>query len=909
MASLSPDDGSLSGQSRKERRRQMNEERKLNMQNDILESMYGVGMYAKRDKASRNRGNKGSTKLKHRKQHTKSNSYEKNVHGETQKKEKKELNPQSSLSVSANNRFAAFFNMGSGSDDEEDEKDEKAEEKNSQDQGEETKSSSKTEERLPMIEECEGFLLGECTNENCPKWHNFAKLNAADNNEILQRRVRQMHKLITAATACDMEMVVSEGLDMMFIMDCTFSMGSWLRAATEEINAIIDKIITTHRGVNIRVAFVGYQDHPTKNRFFIYPFTQNVSSVRKYISERTVGPGTDFPEDVAGALNQALKQDWRQSSRYAVLVTDAPCHGKKYHGLSDNYPSGDPTGLHIEKLVAQFAEKKIALSAIKITRYTDIMFDIFQKVYKKVSGTPIIMADLGSGSNSYGSGKSGQNGQFRDFVASSASSTLTNGSLRSRGGSGMSYLSLTKKLSESCQGDEDLMQCLREMKMSTEDSFTFGDGSVRSGAGSFSRSRQIKQEQSSVVSGNKFDIIEEDEEDEEDSDEDSEQSEEKRLRKEEEERKKKEKELAQSRTKVLNFKIVTDPPQWNSFGTQIQEAVCHSWYIKQSRNQEIDWKNPDISQTQVDTKVQISKFPFSQGALRFAFYMKDLGVSGDHQKTVAKFPKKITKKYTVETMRKEIEAVLMCQLITNEFNDRLVNNANEGLLMSFVQPYVYEVVGGNSKWKLFSAETYLKGDYQKYNNNAGWEKNSVSPKVLIAQALSHFSWQFTKGYMMITDLQGVGSFLTDPQIHCLDRGRFGGGDLGYVGMLRFFATHKCNKYCNELSLVHPKTKDSVDKNLIFFGQILQNPNDKLFGIIKKLCEICGKPFEIPHKLYYQKRIHQESFNCRKCEAMKTRSVINKECKTCQEPFSCSQFVYSLRRRPLPELCKSHRSDE
>ena len=48
---------------------------------------------------------------------------------------------------------------------------------------------------------------------------------------------------------------------------------------------------------------------------------------------------------------------------------------------------------------------------------------------------------------------------------------------------------------------------------------------------------------------------------------------------------------------------------------------------------------------------------------------------------------------------------------------------------------------------------------------------------------------------MIVDLQGVGNVLTDPQIHCLDRSRFGKGNLGYKGMMMFFNSHHCNEHC------------------------------------------------------------------------------------------------------------------
>jgi myosin protein heavy chain len=48
--------------------------------------------------------------------------------------------------------------------------------------------------------------------------------------------------------------------------------------------------------------------------------------------------GDDGPEDVAGGFKKALEQDWRAKSRYAVLIADAPCHGRKYHTFHDNYP-------------------------------------------------------------------------------------------------------------------------------------------------------------------------------------------------------------------------------------------------------------------------------------------------------------------------------------------------------------------------------------------------------------------------------------------------------------------------------------------------------------------------------------------------------------------------------------------
>ena len=62
----------------------------------------------------------------------------------------------------------------------------------------------------------------------------------------------------------------------------------------------------------------------------------------------------------------------------------------------------------------------------------------------------------------------------------------------------------------------------------------------------------------------------------------------------------------------------------------------------------------------------------------------------------------------------------------------------------------------------------------------------------------------TEGFLMIVDLQGVNGVLTDPQIHCIDYTRFGKGNLGYEGILKFFFSHKCNQFCKDLGLVNPQ---------------------------------------------------------------------------------------------------------
>ena len=94
---------------------------------------------------------------------------------------------------------------------------------------------------------------------------------------------------------------------------------------------------------------------------------------------------------------------------------------------------------------------------------------------------------------------------------------------------------------------------------------------------------------------------------------------------------------------------------------------------------------------------------------------------------------------------------------------------------------------------------------------------------------------------MIVDIQGVGNVLTDPQIHCLDKHRFGKGNLGYLGMLMFFNTHECNEHCKNLGLINPRKTGKVsDDDFELIKDIDYEAHPSYH--VHKLCDLCKDPF-------------------------------------------------------------------
>uniref|UniRef100_A0A8C3I4E8 non-specific serine/threonine protein kinase n=1 Tax=Chrysemys picta bellii TaxID=8478 RepID=A0A8C3I4E8_CHRPI len=102
-------------------------------------------------------------------------------------------------------------------------------------------------------------------------------------------------------------------------------------------------------------------------------------------------------------------------------------------------------------------------------------------------------------------------------------------------------------------------------------------------------------------------------------------------------------------------------------------------------------------------------------------------------------------------------------------------------------------------------EKYMTGEFCKYNNNNGDE---ISPSNLLEEmmlAFSHWTYEYTRGELLVLDLQGVGENLTDPSV-IKPEGKqsggmvFGPANLGERAIKNFIAKHRCNSCCRKLKL-------------------------------------------------------------------------------------------------------------
>ena len=178
--------------------------------------------------------------------------------------------------------------------------------------------------------------------------------------------------------------------DLLFIMDITNGMTAYLAQIKRDLLKMISTIQEKCLGIEIYLGFIGYRDLNDLDlgeNYIDLDFTNDYEIIKKSIDAVQAGGGGDIPEDLCGGLELGTKKSWKGKTRLAFLVTDAPCHGKKYHDLTgeqeDNYIDGDREGRNIEEYIEFFAKNEISLFCLKINSATDKMFNIFSEVYNQ----------------------------------------------------------------------------------------------------------------------------------------------------------------------------------------------------------------------------------------------------------------------------------------------------------------------------------------------------------------------------------------------------------------------------------------------------------------------------------------------------------------------------------------------
>ena len=78
----------------------------------------------------------------------------------------------------------------------------------------------------------------------------------------------------------------SKVLDLCLVLDCTASMGSWIERSKDTLKTIIENVKQNNPALTVRASFVGYRDITDRERFDIKDFSEDLDSVKEFISRR-----------------------------------------------------------------------------------------------------------------------------------------------------------------------------------------------------------------------------------------------------------------------------------------------------------------------------------------------------------------------------------------------------------------------------------------------------------------------------------------------------------------------------------------------------------------------------------------------------------------------------------------------
>jgi len=174
--------------------------------------------------------------------------------------------------------------------------------------------------------------------------------------------------------------------DLLFVIDATGSMSSYITAAKDETENISMELRHLYPEYNFQYGYVFYRDpiDSPEDIHEIINLTDKVNTLPNEIKKIKAYGGGDIPEDWVGAFKLANEKiNWRNGLRVIIHLADAGAHGKEFT-LSDKYPEES------EKLKAELlkcSKNNIKIFGYVITEDARNSFNKCQNYYRSKGGS------------------------------------------------------------------------------------------------------------------------------------------------------------------------------------------------------------------------------------------------------------------------------------------------------------------------------------------------------------------------------------------------------------------------------------------------------------------------------------------------------------------------------------------
>ncbi|CAK7274504.1 hypothetical protein SEPCBS57363_006198 [Sporothrix epigloea] len=741
--------------------------------------------------------------------------------------------------------------------------------------------------------------------------------------------------------------------DLLFLMDATGSMSTYIEVAKKQVKNIVSDINRTFfNEADVRVAVVAYRDHGDKDRIEFLDFTTDVGKVFQSLDRLIAKGGDDVAEDVLGGLRQALMASWKHQTRCIMHIADAPAHGKDLHDMdryADHYyePRSEPHGIWYDRLIKEMVGKKINYIFFRIFDKTDRMVYKFMQVYGESSTN----CKLHEKNKLHREAKSWLDGQVvrkRFKMAEANAREHMQNKMQDEGGLhfeevqlGDSYGSLRHLVVNSVTASSSRTAVRLMTGLSSDRGRKSYQKSKVAKLGNVDEMEEVHNFQNSRVEKPELDSrkskysaywppgsddmstlgysVEEDEEGGA-----GKEGEEMRMQ-----------EQAQAQVKRA-YDIDPGDPQWNTagwldqtmhvraFSPDVIDTVMAISIGYQSILDRMISSDDNICISTNDLVLHRRTKPFAQGALRLACYAR---TQESTNPLVVKTFKARGKRLADFTEDMRMQA--LCKAFALEFNSLVASESHslDFIVVTCLQPIPSDAAestamagngSGDDDVECMSLEPMLlNGRYVKYNNNCGSVNHDNGSEVSkAAQAFSHFTFERSRGALLVADLQGVGNVLTDPAIHSRDPMRFVLTDtnLGDDGFKLFFSSHKCNSVCEKLGLLseagmflEDRFAFRTDWPAATYHHNTNAPKAAATGALAVMV-CCSNKLCSKMMLASTAKKTAPSFHwCDQCWPQLSSSTVKRVCANpdAYHDFEVSKFFFESQGQLMPRMCLKH----
>ncbi|KAM0558116.1 hypothetical protein ACHAPJ_005283 [Fusarium lateritium] len=719
-------------------------------------------------------------------------------------------------------------------------------------------TSSGTRERLRQME-IERDELRRAMQEERAVNDRLKREAGARGLSAAEAKLRVLELKREAQAAAELRKPSSEGMfkaacatDLLFLIDTTASMGTYIEAAKEQVKQIMQDLVKTfYNEAEVRIAVVSYKDHGDTPNIQFIDFTTDVNKVREFIDKLRATGGADAPEDVLGGIRKAVNASWKNQTRCIIHVADAPPHGHIFHqwdSKGDDYftPGSEPHKLQYKPLLKQMIGLNLNYALLRINNTTDRMAYTFLKEYAASSADCKLLKT----NPHYHEALKSNSGPRSSILGGGSSRGSAKGNLLFEEAQlGTSYSALRHLVVKSVTNSASRTA----VRMSESSSRTGEKGGTKNGLTS------------------QLDAIGEDEDDEIS-----------------------EKQALKNRPLLEDVLKQWNNPSWFEDKLVVEGFSPDTVIHRSGTLNDMMAHDDNIKLSVMELTVHKRQLPFAQGALRLAYCAK---TSYSTNPYVVKSFKRGGKR--LAHLAEDMRCQALCKAFALEFN-ALTGDKHA---IDFIVTTCLKGKTGNSDADYISLEPFIEGDYVKYNNNCSYvnEDNPEDEFNKAAQAFSHFTYERSWGSFLVCDLQGVGHVLTDPAIHTLDSERFRLADtnLGKEGFKFFFATHTCNDICEKLELKSKASSLTSEKaEFREWWPTMDNTvccSNKLCGKIVRVTS-ANKSDEYP--------------GCNWCDICWPQLDKTKEKVICIAPgthheFDVSRFYYESQGQIPPRKCPAH----